>query len=238
MAVQDDRRENEMCKLLGLRKGEGRSDIDAFLDFQVGQNDSFSVPIELKSTTNTSVSTARDVGSSHIQKWRSRIWVFGFYDASGRTLKTVLTLGPKEMEPWIGKIESYIAPDFSIGERVVRKLDIEDLHVICGEKDEYTLQDAQALYKRQWDKQQYLSQMDRPSGYSPKRMLDILKLRAKYLNERGSTLNNPHIPMAFFSRHSMRMIDVIKSDVAHVAEHTQKEIMRFWVELNRGSGSR
>ena len=31
MAVQDDRREREMCQIIGLRKGKGRSDVDAFL---------------------------------------------------------------------------------------------------------------------------------------------------------------------------------------------------------------
>ena len=34
MAVQDDQREREMCQIIGLRKGEGRSDVDAFLDFE------------------------------------------------------------------------------------------------------------------------------------------------------------------------------------------------------------
>jgi len=29
-------------------------------------------------------------------------------------------------------------------------------------------------------------------------MLEIVKDRAKYLIERGSTLNNPHIPSAYF----------------------------------------
>jgi hypothetical protein len=35
MAIQDDRREREMCQLIGLRRGEGRSEVDAFLDFEV-----------------------------------------------------------------------------------------------------------------------------------------------------------------------------------------------------------
>ena len=104
MAVQDDRREREVCQLIGLRKGEGRSDVDAFLDFEAyGQI--FSSPIELKSTTRGSVSTARDVGPGHIEKWRARIWVFGFYNDSGIELQGLLTLGPDDMEVWIGKIE-------------------------------------------------------------------------------------------------------------------------------------
>lgn len=70
MAVQDDRREREMCQIIGLRKGKGRSDVDAFFDFEL-RGKVYSAPIELKSTTSHSVSTARDVGPSHISKWRA-----------------------------------------------------------------------------------------------------------------------------------------------------------------------
>lgn len=41
--------------------------------------------------------------------------------------------------------------------------------------------------------------MDVRGGYSPGKMLKILRLRAKYLNARGATLNNPHIPKRFFA---------------------------------------
>ena len=40
-------------------------------------------------------------------------------------------------------------------------------------------------------------------------MFEILKLRAIYLNQRGSTLNNPHIPKSFFANFTDRMIDVV-----------------------------
>ena len=56
-AVQDDRRENEMSSLLGLRKGVGRSEVDAYCDFEESHC-VYSVPVELKSTTTGSVSTA------------------------------------------------------------------------------------------------------------------------------------------------------------------------------------
>ena len=45
---------------------------------------------------------------------------------------------------------------------------------------------------------QYMDSMDLKGGYSPERMLNILKDRAEYLMERGSTLNNPHIPKSYF----------------------------------------
>jgi hypothetical protein len=42
--------------------------------------------------------------------------------------------------------------------------------------------------------------IDVEGGYSPAAMLKILKDRCRYLIERGSTLNNPHIPPEFFER--------------------------------------
>ena len=221
MAVQDDRREREMCQIIGLRKGEGRSDVDAFFDFE-SRGKFYSAPIELKSTTGGAVSTARDVGPAHISKWRARIWVFGFYNSSGSKLQKLLTLGPDDMEAWIGKIERYIAPDLAIGERIANKLTIEDLHIICGEKREYSLSDAQALHKRQWRRAKYFEEMDDVAGYTPLKMLEILKLRAIYLNQRGSTLNNPHIPSSFFKRFSDQIIDVVQSGVVEVADARKK----------------
>lgn len=211
MAVQDDRRETDMRRLIGLRAGQGRSGVDAFLDFSTAES-RYSVPVELKSSTNWSVSTARDVGPAHIAKWRSQVWVFGFYDASGTELKRVLTLGPDDMEPWIGRIERYIAPDFAIGDRIAHRLTLEDLHIICGEKPIYSIEDAQALHKRQWHSDMYAAQMDMSQGYSPGRMLDILKLRARYLNARGATLNNPHIPKTFFAGFLGQIVDAGTSE--------------------------
>ncbi len=223
MAVQDERREKEMCKLLGLREGDGRSGVDAFLDFS-SRGKMIAAPIELKSTTSDSVSTARDVGPSHIEKWRARIWVFGFYDSVGRQLRKLLTLGPNDMEGWIGKIERYIAPDFAIGKRIAEKLTLEDLYIICGEKKKYSMNDAQVLHKRQWKREDYLREMDIQDGYSPLKMLKILRLRAVYLNERGSTLNNPHIPSSFFSNFSDRTHEIMHNNADIVSSIIQQEI--------------
>ncbi|MGH3609863.1 MAG: hypothetical protein ACRDRD_17525, partial [Pseudonocardiaceae bacterium] len=40
----------------------------------------------------------------------------------------------------------------------------------------------------------YRALMDRKNGYSPERMLTLLRERCRYLLDRGSTRNNPHIP--------------------------------------------
>ena len=196
-----------MLQIADLRAGGGRSGVDAFHDFEEDGR-RYSAPVELKSTTKRTVSTARDVGPDHIRKWRSRIWMFGFYDPTGQVLGSLLVLGPDDMEPWIGKIESYIAPDFKIGERVGSRLTLEDVHIICGDKEVYSRNDARALHKRQWSEEQYRSEMDLADGYSPTRMLKILRLRAQYLNARGATLNNPHIPKKFFSKFDDREVNV------------------------------
>ena len=195
------------ARSLALGKGEGRSGIDAYMDFTT-RGRPYAAPIELKSTTVGTVSTARDVGREHIEKWRSRVWVIGFYRSGDSVLDSLLVLGPDDMEPWISRIERYIAPDFMISERVASKLEMDDLHVICGEKNAYALEDAKALYKRQWSQGKYEAEMDLPDGYSPNRMLGILRLRARYLLDRGSTLNNPHIPKRFFAPHANRSVPV------------------------------
>ena len=196
-----------MREIIGLRKGEGRSGVDAYMDFaETGRP--YAVPIELKSTTVGSVSTGRDVGRDHIEKWRSRVWVFGFYESGGSVLESLLVLGPDDLDPWISRIERYMAPDFMIGERVAPKLEMDDLHVICGEKEAYTLADAKALYKRQWSQDEYAAEMDLPDGYSPNRMLEILRLRVRYLLDRGSTLNNPHMPKRFLATFANKSMPV------------------------------
>ena len=67
MTVQDDRREVEVRDRIGLRGGETRSGVDAYFDFS-DEGRRYAVPVELKSTTNRTVSTARDVGRAHIPK--------------------------------------------------------------------------------------------------------------------------------------------------------------------------
>ena len=212
-----------MCMLLGLRQGDGRSGVDAFLDF-TADGKRYSAPLELKSTTGGSVSTARDVGPTHIEKWRSLVWVFGFYDHSGGEIEHLLALGPPEMEPWIGRVESYIAPDFAIGKQAALRLTLEDMHIVCGEKSVYSIDDAKALHKRQWGNSRYEQEKDLVSGYSPQKMLEILKQRSEYLHHRGATLNNPHIPRGFFRQVKAHMVDVKASSATRTKRVVRAQI--------------
>lgn len=189
---QDDDREDAMIALFDLYKDktEGRSGVDAFL-----KTDRKIIPFELKTTSQGSVTTVRDFGPDHIRKWENKHWLIGFFIKGREYYKYG---SPSMMAEWIQSKEKYIAPDFKLAKLVPAKINFEDMYRIIGKKDVYTYGDAKAIQKMQYKKKQYIQLQDLEQGYSPKRMLEIVKDRAQYLIERGSTLNNPHIPFTYF----------------------------------------
>lgn len=208
---QDDSREHKMIKLFGLVKdtSEGRSGIDAFLELEGNI-----IPFELKTTSIGSVTTVRDFGPDHIKKWQGKHWLFGFYQEKYVYYKYA---SPSMMKPWIEEKAEYIRPDFELADIVSKKLTLYDLYQICGKKNIYSYYDAKRIHKMQYKKDKYLALQDLKAGYSSNRMLEILRDRAKYLIERGSTLNNPHIPASYFSgweeitdNHAIRLRNLVK----------------------------
>ena len=197
MVIQDDEREKEQIKLFGLTKleAEGRSGIDAILILEDGSN----IPFELKTTTSGPVATARDFGPDHILKWENKHWLISKYSSNGRYLEYSLYGSPQAMSKWIKEKEAYIEPDFALAKIIPDRITLKDLYRIIGKKQIYSLADAKKLHKQQYRISEYKELMDKEQGYSPKRMLEIVKDRAKYLIERGSTLNNPHIPTSYFN---------------------------------------
>jgi hypothetical protein len=201
--VQDDERERELVRMFNLDwdHAHQRSGVDAVLNIVVdGRPCRFQV--EVKSSTGTTVSTARDVGMEHIQRWRRLLFVFGFYSREARRpeLQHCLCLTPLDMEPWIASIEAKVAIDFKLALCASRRLKFADLFDICGQQDTYSLTDAKRLHKQQWTAEEYAAALD-PSAdgaarISQGKMLEILQLRSKYIAERGATLNNPHITKA------------------------------------------
>lgn len=191
-SFQDDTRELAMCTLFRLRKDEqeNRSGIDAFLDFN-----GMSIPFELKTTSKGSVTTVRDFGIDHIEKWKGKHWLIGFFHNGN---DYYLYGSPCAMDPWIRSKESYIAPDIKLASLTASNLSLEDLFETLGEKQKYSLDDAKALQKMQYSAAEYRKLMDLENGYSQKVMLNILRDRTTYLMTRGSTLNNPHIPLSYF----------------------------------------
>lgn len=207
MPVQDDERERELVRMCNLDwdPAHQRGGVDALLDVEVdGRPCRFEV--EVKSSTGGTVSTARDVGMEHIQKWRRKLFVIGFYSRESRRpeLQQCMCLTPLDMEPWIASIEAKILIDFKLALRASRRLEIADLFDVCGEQQTYSLADAKRLHKQQWSAGKYAAALDTEVGgerrISCTRMLEILQLRSKYIAERGATLNNPHITKTHLAR--------------------------------------
>lgn len=169
---------------------QGRSGIDAVLKFEGKE-----IPFELKTTSNGSVTTVRDFGPDHIKKWKDKHWLIGFFIKGEEHYKYG---SPAMMKPWIDSKGKYIAPDFKLASLSSSKLTLEDMHQVIEEKEFYTIADAKLLHKKQYSKATYTRLKDLKLGYSPQRMLEIMKDRNKYISERGSTLNNPHIPLKYF----------------------------------------
>ncbi|MFA6020570.1 MAG: hypothetical protein WC722_09945 [Rhodospirillales bacterium] len=205
MTVQDDERERELCRLFNLSwdSAHQRGGTDAFFSIDV-YGDRYHVPVEVKSTTRETIATARDVGMDHIAKWKKVMWIIGFYTQSRRPeLIRMLCLTPADMSPWISEIEEKIGPDFLLAKLASHRLTLNDLYEICGQKEHYKVADAKRLHKMQWSSEQYQAARDILVGgemmISPQKMLDILKLRAEYIANRGATLNNPHITKTFLA---------------------------------------
>lgn len=189
---QDDARESEMIKLFSLIKDEteGRSGVDAYLELE-GKK----IPFELKTTSRGSVTTVRDFGPDHIEKWKGKHWLIAFFKGKDVFYKYG---SPDMMKGWIDEKEEYIRPDFQLAQLASSKLNINDMFLVCEEKEVYEYNDAKRIQKMQYKKEEYLNMQDLPNGYSPEKMLSIIQDRTKYLIERGSTLNNPHIPESYF----------------------------------------
>jgi hypothetical protein len=214
MTVQDDAREHELCNLFNLEwdPQHARGGTDATLKIQ-HKDEVLRLEFEVKSSTGSTVSTARDVSMRHIERWRSKHWVIGFYSSTvgiRARLNYALYLTPADIAPWLDQLEAYIRPDFLLAQRAPQKLTLEDLIHICGERTYYTVEDAKRIFKKQWKADEYKAKLNWPASsprhYSPDRMLEILRLRARYTMERGATLNNPHITKAFLERFAQQRI--------------------------------
>jgi hypothetical protein len=215
MTVQDDAREKELCNLFNLNwdPNHARAGTDAHLDIPIAGGLQ-RIDFEVKSTTGSTVSTARDVGTGHIERWRCKHWIIGFYESQHgirARLRYSLYLTPLDLQPWLDTLEEYIQPDVVLAGCVPERLSADDLISVCGEKPCCSIEDAKRIFKKQWKTTDYERYLDyppqAPGHYSPERMLGILKLRARYTMDRGATLNNPHIPKKFLDGFSDQRID-------------------------------
>jgi hypothetical protein len=230
VSVQDDQRERELCRLFNLEwdPAHERSGTDAFFFVDTPASGRFRIDVEVKSTTGGSVSTARDVGIEHVRKWRGMFWVIGYYATGGLKLATCLCLSPAQLAPWIQAIDDKVRPDYILAERSAGNLTLEDLAAVCGSKPAYSIEDAKRLHKRQWSAEQYAKAPDIVVAGKPmisaQGMLAILRLRAKYISERGATLNNPHIEKGFLSQFLATEFEVRTDQAASIRNLARKYI--------------
>ncbi|WP_217894997.1 hypothetical protein [Sphingobium sp. Z007] len=193
--AQDDARENRLIDLFNLHQAADRvrHGTDAILKL-----DNVEYEFELKSATTNKggISTVRDLGPGHIAKWRGKHWIMAFFE--GSKLLYCRYGSPDAMRPWITEKWDYIKADFEMAKYVPAHITLDTMFEIVGKKEVYTKADARKIHKNQMSAAQYETAQDTVEGYSPARMLDIFKDRARYVIERGSTLNNPHIPSKYF----------------------------------------
>jgi hypothetical protein len=192
--AQDDARENKLIDLFNLHQPANRvrHGVDAILKL-----DECEYEFELKSATTGKggISTVRDLGPSHIAKWQNKHWIMAFF--AGGQLTHCRYGSPDAMSPWIAEKWEYIKADFELAKLVPAKITLDTMFEALGEKNSYSKTDARKLHKNQMTSSAYDEKMDLKDGYSPARMLEIFRDRARYVIERGSTLNNPHIPQRY-----------------------------------------
>ncbi len=193
-----------MRTLFNLTRPEeyGRADIDAVLLLKgkavPAELREQQVPFELKSATNgkPDISTVRDFGLHYVEKWRPLHWLFGVYE-SGK-LQYCMYGSPQAMKPWFDEKAAYIAPDVALAEHLPGLITDSTLTAVLGSAQTFSAEQVRRLMKKTkgFD---YADAADLDDGGCTRpRMLELLRRRARYVIERGATLNNPHIPASYF----------------------------------------
>jgi hypothetical protein len=235
VTVQDNERERELVRMFNLAwdPAHQRSGVDALLNVRVaGQTYQFEV--EVKSSTGSTVSTARDVAMEHIGRWRRMLFVIGFYSRAARPeLQRCLCLTPLDMEPWIESIEAKVRIDFILAQRASQKLGLDDLFEVCGQRPTYSLEDAKRLHKQQWSAEQYNAVLNPGRQISQETMLQLLKLRSKYIAERGATLNNPHITKTHLERFAGTNREISAGNWAEAVRQIAMDFVRDHPAISR-----
>lgn len=114
--VQDQAREDQMIKILGLNNTVGRLGHDA--------EDEFGNKFELKSSTKGSFGTGRDVSVKMINIWRERYWIFssGKNYQDGFKIESLYFCSPKMMKEKFDEMENKFKPDMEIMNVVIKHM--------------------------------------------------------------------------------------------------------------------
>lgn len=112
---QDNKRETQIAKFLGLTPSERRAGKDA--------EDTLGNQFELKSASKTQVTTGRDVGVHTIAKWRQTYWIVacGKQDKRGILhLSALFVAHPVGLESWFSRWEAVLKDEKRRFTRVLR----------------------------------------------------------------------------------------------------------------------
>ncbi len=210
MSVQDDKRENVMVLLFNLEqeKGRRRHEADAFL-IHCDRKFWF----ELKSTTTGSLSTVRDFGRAHIEKWAEMHWIVGFFQNGAERPDYCHYLTPDDMRVWTDRIWAYVELDYGIGDLAAQRLTLDDMYDLLGKRNRYTLADAKRLQKLQYSADQYREAADLPGGISEQ---NLKRLRAPYVSDEWADANLGRKQL--YSAEDFERLVVFQSDAKLIAE--------------------
>jgi len=213
--IQDDKRENEIIQLFGLKQkfDRKRHDADAFL-YVNGKKCIF----ELKSTTVNSVSTASPLTLDHIKKWRTYYWIIGIYNKDNEQLKYCLFASPNMMKPWLDFMEEDINRGVTISNLLVNKIDYPIMYSIFGNKKMYSYKDLKKVFKNLYTPSEYKNLKDLKQGYSKQIVLKMFKQHNLSYLIRGSWLNNPKITRKYYKNFKkinskQELIKIIKENI-------------------------
>jgi hypothetical protein len=131
MAAQDDVRETELIHRFNLvqppdRKRHGTNAILLI--------DGHQLEFELKSVTKAqgSISTVRDFGPRHIEKWRHKHWIVGFFN--GTTLQGCKYGSPSNMAEWVADKWEYVRVDFEMAKIIPGLITYDAMYKAIGQK--------------------------------------------------------------------------------------------------------
>jgi hypothetical protein len=155
--AQDDVRENRLVDLFNLERPPNRTrhGVDALLKM-----DGKVYEFELKSITTTKggLTTVRDFGPDHIEKWKTKHWIVALY--SDDALVDCKYASPDDIKPWVEDRWEYVRADFMAAEIVPSCVTMEAMQTVLGIKDRYTVGDAKSVQKLQYIRPRWTSPTD------------------------------------------------------------------------------
>lgn len=219
---------------LEQERGRKRHEADAFL-IHCDRKFWF----ELKSTTTGSLSTVRDFGRSHIEKWADMHWIIGFFRSGAERPDYCHYLTPDDMKEWTNRIWSYVELDYGVGDLAADRLTLEDVYKLLGRRNRYTLADARRVQKLQYSAARYEELADLPGGVSNHQ---LQRLRSPFvepkwfereLGEKDLYASDDLRKLLLFQGDATLIAEAIKPDAVVNAENAGRvfpaEFIEEWV---------